>query len=107
MGAMQIVGFPMGRLNYNSVHSCQRFFFCFTSFLRYASKASKSSYYNQSGSSRKILIQIIAQMRNGSMYLPAVQDVPCVNFITVLRDRKLIRWLSCSLVLDDTAQLCF
>ena len=89
-----------------SIHATD-FCFCFTSFLRYASKASKSSYYNQSGSSQKIVIQIIVQMPDGSMYLPAVQDVPCVNFITVLRDRKLKRWLSCSLVLDDTAQLFF
>ena len=33
----------------------------------------------RSGSSRKIVIKIIAQMRESSMYLPAVQEIPYLN----------------------------
>ena len=35
--------------------------------------------YNRSGSSWKIAIKIIVQMRDGSVYLPAAQEVPYLN----------------------------
>ena len=59
----------------------------------------------RSGSSRKIAIEIITHMRDGSMYLPAVQEIPYFNKNVALRDRKLIRLLPCSLVFNDSARL--
>ena len=59
---------------------------------------------NRPGSSRKIVIEIIVPMRDSSMYLPAVQDLPYLNInatilwqfcaIEILYDCYHVAWFS-------------
>ena len=68
-------------------------------------------YYKVWIISENPIIAIVIISRDGSMYLPAVLEVPYFNrnekifFIVVLRDRKLILLLSCSRLFDDSTLL--